>query len=77
MTALRVNLILLALMLLVAQGIVLWVMHPELQTLILDKELDALALTFSPTGGLVWCARRLAGDQPPCPRCGHNAEALE
>ena len=74
-TTLQINLLLLAVMLLAIQAIILWFLNGELKPLILDKELDVLALIFSPTAGLVWCARRLAYYQPgaqdtPCPHCG-------
>ena len=58
-TRIQINLWFLCLLLVVLQGAILWLMNGDLQELIRNKDLDVLALIFSPTAGIIWIAKQM------------------
>ena len=58
-TKIQINLWFLCILLVLLQVGILWIMNGDMKHLINEKELDVLALIFSPTAGIVWCAKKM------------------
>lgn len=63
-TTLQTNMVILAIVLAILQGFILWLMNGDLPEIIRDKDLAVLATIFSPTAGIVWCLKQTASYKP-------------
>ena len=51
--------IILATMLFILQGIILYIMNGDLATIVQNKDFDLMALIFSPIGAIIWVFREI------------------
>ena len=73
MTVVQVNLLALAVICAILQGVMLWFLNGHLPELIVQKDAIGLALVLSPMGGIVYALRRMAFYQQPVgPHAGGN-----
>ena len=59
-TTFQTNMMILALLLAIIQVFILYMVNGVLTDLFHSKDLGALALIFGPTGGIIWCMKRMA-----------------
>ena len=70
MTRLHINAIILAIILAILQGYILWLLSfsPEANGGLIhhlqEKDLDILAMVFSPMAGIIWTMKHFAGIKP-------------
>ena len=64
-TRLHTNAIILSVVLAALQGVILYIVNGDISGMIAEKDLGALAIVFSPTGGLVWALKAFSSKDTP------------
>ena len=64
-TRIHVNSLILAVILAILQGAILWIVNGDIGEMIGAKDLGALAIVFSPTAGIVWALKSFSSKDTP------------